>query len=37
MTPMLDIGEMLLSDTVSQKDYFFRPSLKNMTKVGAAL
>ncbi|CND37970.1 DUF6246 family protein [Yersinia pseudotuberculosis] len=36
MTPMLDIGEMLLSDTVSQQDYFFRPSLKNMTKVGAA-
>ncbi|HDW8052593.1 TPA: hypothetical protein RM804_004225 [Yersinia enterocolitica] len=36
MTPMLDIGEMLLSDTVSQTDYFFRPSLKNMTKIGAA-
>lgn len=36
MTPMLDIGEMLLSDTVSQQDYFFRPSLKNMTKVGTA-
>ncbi|MDR4899358.1 DUF6246 family protein, partial [Yersinia kristensenii] len=36
MTPMLDIGEMLLSDTVSQQDYFFRPSLKNMTRIGAA-
>ncbi|ELY5205597.1 hypothetical protein SM866_004371, partial [Yersinia enterocolitica] len=36
MTPMLDIGEMLLSDTERRQDYFFRPSLKNMTKIGAA-
>ncbi|EKN4724147.1 hypothetical protein GNO67_004263 [Yersinia enterocolitica] len=36
MTPMLDIGEMLLSDTEQQQDYFFRPSLKNMTRIGAA-
>ncbi|EPB6104874.1 DUF6246 family protein [Yersinia enterocolitica] len=36
MTPMLDIGEMLLSDTEQQQDYFFRPSLRNMTKIGAA-
>ncbi|CNJ18961.1 Uncharacterised protein [Yersinia aldovae] len=36
MTPMLDIGEMLLSDTERQQDYFFRPSLKNMTRIGAA-
>ncbi|HDL7646039.1 TPA: hypothetical protein PXO92_002654 [Yersinia enterocolitica] len=36
MTPMLDIGEMLLSDTEQQQDYFFSPSLKNMTRIGAA-
>ncbi|EKN4854361.1 DUF6246 family protein [Yersinia enterocolitica] len=36
MTPMLDIGEMLLSDTEQQQDYFFCPSLKNMTKIGTA-
>ncbi|ARB84879.1 MULTISPECIES: DUF6246 family protein [Yersinia] len=36
MTPMLDIGEMLLSDTEHQRDYFFLPSLKNMTKIGTA-
>ena len=33
---MLDIGEMLLSDTEHQHDYFFLPSLKNMTRIGAA-
>lgn len=37
MTPMLDIGEMLLSDTEQQQDYFFRPSLKNMTRIGVAI
>lgn len=32
MTPLLEIGEMLLSD--QEHDYFFRPSFANMSRVG---
>lgn len=33
MTPMTDIGEMVISDT--NRDYFFRPSFANMTRIGS--
>lgn len=32
MTPMLEIGEMVIS--TDKKDYFFRPSFANMTRIG---
>jgi hypothetical protein len=32
MTPLLEIGEMLLSD--QERDYFFRPSFANMSRIG---
>lgn len=32
MTPITEIGEMLISDT--KKDYFFRPSFAAMTRIG---
>ena len=35
MTPMLEIGEMLLSETERKRDYFFRPSLKNIASIGS--
>lgn len=33
MTPMTEIGEMVISDT--DRDYFFRPSFGNMTRIGS--
>jgi len=33
MTPMTEIGEMVISD--SDRDYFFRPSFANMTRIGS--
>ncbi|MFK3840136.1 DUF6246 family protein [Serratia sp. NPDC087055] len=33
MTPMTEIGEMVISDT--NRDYFFRPSFANMTRIGS--
>jgi hypothetical protein len=33
MTPMTEIGEMVISDT--DRDYFFRPSFANMTRIGS--
>lgn len=33
MTPLTEIGEMLISD--ANKDYFFRPSLSAMTRIGS--
>ena len=35
MTPLLEIGEMVLTDTKTGKDFFFRPSLLAMTRIGA--
>ncbi|MFV9084521.1 DUF6246 family protein [Serratia fonticola] len=32
MTPLIEIGEMLISD--QERDYFFRPSFANMSRVG---
>ncbi|WP_395303251.1 DUF6246 family protein [Pectobacterium polonicum] len=34
MTPITEIGEMLISDT--KNDYFFRPSFAAMTRIGSA-
>ncbi len=33
MTPMTEIGEMVISDP--DRDYFFRPSFANMTRIGS--
>ncbi|WP_306587617.1 DUF6246 family protein [Hafnia paralvei] len=35
MTPLLEIGEMVLTDTEKGKDFFFRPSLLAMTRIGS--
>ncbi|WGL99166.1 DUF6246 family protein [Arsenophonus sp. aPb] len=32
ITPILDIGEMVIS--LKEKDYFFRPSFENLTRIG---
>lgn len=32
MTPLTEIGEMVITD--GDRDYFFRPSLANMTRIG---
>ncbi|HGJ5884186.1 DUF6246 family protein [Arsenophonus sp.] len=32
ITPILDIGEMVVS--LKEKDYFFRPSFENLTRIG---
>lgn len=33
MTPLTEIGEMVIAD--GDRDYFFRPSLANMTRIGS--
>lgn len=35
MIPLTDIGEILISD--GDRDYFFRPSLANMTRIGSPM